>query len=62
MADDTTTIRLKEDTVDDLYELKGRNDTYDDVVSRLLALERDCSRTHTNDVSTTTEKESNNGN
>lgn len=32
----TTTVRVAPDTRDDLYELKAREDTYDDVIRRLL--------------------------
>ena len=35
-----TTVRLHDDTVEDLYDLKKRGESYDDVVKRLLETQR----------------------
>lgn len=34
---ETTHIRVGEDTADELYRLKSRKDSYDDVIQKLIA-------------------------
>ena len=40
MAEPTQSVRMKESTLDELYHLKTRGESYDDVVRSLLVLQQ----------------------